>query len=100
MVLKHKGSPSGPAAMEKVVATLPAPGAIAAASVGVSQVAVPGLRTTDVVTGSPRTIPGGIGVGYMRVVSADLLEVQYINQTIGAVDPGIVVYDVAILRFA
>lgn len=101
MVTSHKGGPSGPKALRQLTVTFPAPGSIVSGSVGVSQVTVAGLRTTDVIVGAPTgSAPGGLGVSYLKVVSANLLEVTYINQTSGGVDPGSAEFQIAVLRFS
>lgn len=101
MVLKHKGSPSGPYATEKTTVSINFAN-LDPATVKRVTAALTGLRTTDmVVSGLPAAFAiANVGVAGARCTAADVVEVALSNPTAGTITVNTVVMDITILRFS
>lgn len=87
MVLKHKGSPSGPLSLEKIAAT------IVDTAIGVNTTAevtatVTGILATDMAYAeTPAALPAGLAVVGVRCAANSII-FRFMNTTAGALNTG------------
>ena len=87
MVDIHKGSPSGPKALQKIVAAL-VDTACAANTTTEVVVTVPGVKATDIVNAVPAAaLTAGISM-VVALVAANAVTLRFNNPTVGTVQTG------------
>ena len=99
MVQKHKGSPSGPFALERTQVTLPNT-LIATIAVQEVAIALVGLTVGDVATVNPvGALPAGLGISSVRCLE-DSLVVALVNPSAGGIQSLAQVLNVSIQHYS
>lgn len=96
MSTKHRSSPSGPLAGEKLQTVLLDHGSVVAATVNVASVTVASVRTTDVVRAVNSLQKTGLGFAGARISAAGVVDISLVNPTAGAITTGTVTYTLEI----
>lgn len=75
------------------------PVSIAASTTAEQDFTVTGLKSTDIPIALIKpTLTAGIGIGNVRVKTANTLSVTFINPTAGAIDPASETYKLVVIR--
>lgn len=97
---KARSSPSGPRATQKFDGVLFDGGTVSTVTCSVKTISVPGVKSTDVLTGANSVQKTGLACVPSRVVADDVVEIVLVNPTAASITTGTVTYTFSIDHFS
>jgi hypothetical protein len=97
---KTRGSPSGPRATQKFDGVVFDGGTITTATVAILTISVPGVKTTDVLTGANSIQKAGLIVTPRSIDVNDVVTIAIANPTVASITTGPVTYTFSVDHYS